>query len=395
MWCIVTLCVLVALSAGLPGCGESADTSPLAANPVGNSGSEAKPAVTDEQLLAKLDEVLDFTEQRYLDTRQHAAWQIVHGIMAFGQRFQVMHDGELVSALDYLLQGNPLTGWTLRPAEHGVLAVEEPGTKTGQGHHDQWLGYLSVCELKWDDPIVVGGQTYKIGDLVTQAQWECREGMECGWTLPGLSAFLPLDATWQANDGGEWNFERLVAMETAAELSSASCGGTHSLIGLSTVLNRYLASGRELSGAWADADEKIRESVRRAKAHQQPDGSFSSGYFDTASSTPDLKARINATGHTLEFVTLAATDEEFFNESDPWVKRAAHELCGMLEKTKDLDLECGALYHAARALQLYRIRLGDRLERESTAGADETPGREANVTENNTDAPPLPPDARS
>jgi hypothetical protein len=67
----------------------------------------------------------------------------------------------------------------------------------------------------------------------------------------------------------------------------------------------------------------------------------------------------------------------------------------MLEKTKDLDLECGALYHAARALQLYRIRLGDRLERESTAGADETPGREANITENNTDAPPLPPDARS
>ena len=40
----------------------------------------------------------------------------------------------------------------------------------------------------------------------------------------------------------------------------------------------------------------------------------------------------------------------------PWVTRAVMHLVGCFEKTQDFDLECGALYHAAHALELYRTR---------------------------------------
>ena len=35
---------------------------------------------------------------------------------------------------------------------------------------------------------------------------------------------------------------------------------------------------------------------------------------------------------------------------------AVYFLCGVFEKTKSIDLECGALYHAAHALARYRQR---------------------------------------
>ena len=45
---------------------------------------------TDEELQRQLDDVLDFTfEQRHLDLKQHAAWQILHGVLAYQQDWWV------------------------------------------------------------------------------------------------------------------------------------------------------------------------------------------------------------------------------------------------------------------------------------------------------------------
>ena len=41
---------------------------------------------------------------------------------------------------------------------------------------------------------------------------------------------------------------------------------------------------------------------------------------------------------------------------EPWVKRAVLHLVECFEKTQNFDLECGALYHAAHGLDLYRLR---------------------------------------
>ena len=70
--------------------------------------------------------------------------------------------------------------------------------------------------------------------------------------------------------------------------------------------------------------------------------------------SPDIRERLGCTGHVLEFVILASTDEEL---RQPWIRRAAGYLCDLLDKTRTIDRECGALYHAAHGLVLYRQRL--------------------------------------
>ena len=87
-----------------------------------------------------------------MNGRDHAAWQVVHGIEAFGRDLPIEHDGQVSSALDYLLAGGVLKGWMVRPGDKGVISIIEAGSKTGQGHPDQWLGYMSQCgDVKADD----------------------------------------------------------------------------------------------------------------------------------------------------------------------------------------------------------------------------------------------------
>jgi hypothetical protein len=316
------------------------------------------PLPSDEQLRERVDRAIEFTyTNRHLSTKDQAAWQIVHGALAYGRGFQIYHDGQLVPAIAYLLDGGSMRGWVLRKGDHGLEAVLEAGSKTGQGHEDQWLGYLSQCGLKLDEQIKAGGQTYTVRDLLTQAQWDIYDGMEATWTLMAATEYLPPDAEWTAKDGSTWNIPRIVAMETKQDLADSACGGTHRLYALTKAVNRHLDGGGTLeedpNGAWRQADKKIRDSVAAARAYQQPDGSFSTNYFSRAAASPEIDTRISTTGHVLEFLMVALDDEEL---QKPWVTRAVAHLVDCLEKTKDFDLECGALYHAAHALMLYRER---------------------------------------
>ena len=354
---------------------------PAAGGRVASATSAALPS--DAQLKQRLDDVITYTKnERRLDTNVQAAWQIVHGALVFGRDFQVTSNGKTVSALDYLLGGGELKGWTMRPGDHGVLAVVEAGTKTGQGHPDQWLGYLSQCGLKPDEPIKVGGRTYHISDLITQAQWDIHDGMEATWTLMAFCTYLPLDTQWKAKDKSTWTIDRIVAMEAKQDLGMSACGGSHRLYGLSVAVNRHLKEGGKLTGAWKEADKVIQDSIAKAREFQQPDGGFSTNFFSRAASSPDLALRINTTGHTLEFLTLALGDEEI---GKPWVKRAVNYLVDVLDRTKKADLECGSLYHAVHGLALYRLRqFGPPSKADQKAArtaADQTSGAAKNPSE--------------
>jgi len=334
-----------------PGCSSTGSDDSGQVTAAGEMTNVALP--DDESLKQTIDHVLDFTEKRYMSADQHAAWQVVHGIMAYGHGLRIRVGDELVPALDWVLNDGALRGWTMRKGNHGLKAVLEAGSKTGQGHEDQWLGYIAQCNIPWEQPIVVRGQTYQFGDLVTQAQWDIYDGMEASWTLIGLSTYLPLDAKWQAKDGSEWTIERILAMESAQDLSQSACGGSHRLVGMTYALNRHLAEGGQLTDGWQAAEEKIQKSIQSIKQYQQPDGSFSINYFDRAATSPDVAKRINTTGHQLELLAFALNDEQL---AEPWVTRAVVHLCKLFEQTREMPIECGSLYHAAHGLQLYRVR---------------------------------------
>jgi hypothetical protein len=363
---VCQMLLLLVVGLGAAGCHRPADQ----VEPVALPG--------DEELRERLDRAIAFTrDNRHLNIQDQAAWQIVHGTLAYGRDFLVYRDGQLTPALDYLLAGGPLRGWVLRKGDHGLEAVLEAGSKTGQGHEDQWLGYLSQCGLSPDESIVVNGQTYQVRDLITQAQWDIYDGMEATWTLMAFATYLPLDTEWTAKDGSTWTIPRIVDMESDQSLDESPCGGTHRMYALCVAMKRHRESGGSVTpggdGPWDKAQQKIDDAVDAARKFQQPDGSFSTNYFNRPGTSPDIAARLGATGHMLEFLTVALPDEEL---KQPWVTRAVVNLLDMLEVTQKADLECGALYHAAHALDLYRARrFGPRDA--ASAGEPESPDKPA------------------
>lgn len=334
--------------------------------------SEPKPQVvasaslpSDDELCQRIDEALDFTyEQRLLNTDDHAAWQVVHGILAFQKAYKISHNGEKVGALDYLLDGGRLTGWTMRigdeldPAtgRRGVKAVIEPGSKTGQGHPDQWLGYMSQCGIKPDRTVVVEGQELTVQDWIEQILWDIPNNPmnEYSWTVTALAMYLPTNYTWTASDGKTWSLDRLMQIEAEQDINSSACGGTHRLTGMAMALNQHIANGGKLEGGWKAADDKIQWAIAKAKELQNPDGSFSSNYFARPGKSPDLANEMGTTGHTAEFLTVALPEEKL---REPWVRAAIVRLTDVFHKTEDLPMECGALYHGAHGLLLYRERI--------------------------------------
>lgn len=349
------LLLVAACGPMLSGCSESpgqaahalAEGSIPAANP-------PAPALTgDDALRKRLDKVIELTAKRHMSPQVNNAWQIIHGMLAYGYDLQLNDNGKLVPGIEWLFDGGQMRGWQLVPGEKGLKDVEEPGSKSGEGHDDQWLGYFAQCGVPLDAKINVRGQEFTINDMVTQAEWDVREGMEATWTLMAFSVYLPLDTTWQARDGSKWSIERLLEIECNQDLSSSTCGGTHRMYGVASTLNRHLEEGGKLSGIWQLADEKVKRALVDAREYQQPDGGFSTNYFSRSSGAADIGLRLNTTGHVLEFVCLAATGDEL---RQPWVTRAVSYLCGLFEATADVPVECGGLYHAVHGLMLYRLR---------------------------------------
>jgi hypothetical protein len=303
-----------------------------------------------------IDEVLDYTrDHRQLNSQRHAAWQILHGVLAYGPNFEILHDGQSVKTVPWLFSGGRMTGWTVHRGEAGLKAELELGSAKGQGHEDQWLAVLSQCNLASDTKVRVGDTDFTLGDLVSQAMHDVFEGKECSWTLIGLSYFLDPDQEWTARDGQEWTLERIMQMEADQDLNTSACGGSHRLIGMQMALARYREKhpDKPLDGGWKAGHERIQQAIKTAQQFQQPSGSFSINYFARPSDSPDLAAHLGSTGHTLEFLSLSMTDEQL---RQPWMVKAVVHLCELFQKTKDLDLECGALYHAAHGLVLYRQR---------------------------------------
>ncbi len=209
-----------------------------------------------------------------------------------------------------------------------------------------------------DTSISAGGKSHRVSDLLNQAKHDIKAGQEATWTLMAMSTYLPINATWTAGDGTEWTLEKIVAMEAAADLAESACGGSHRLYGLTVAMNRYLAmtgqDASQLTGGWADAEARIQEAIERARLYQQPDGTFSTNFFERPSTSPDVFARIGSTGHTFEFLAMALEQDRLH---EPWITRAADALVTLLEQTADVPVECGGLYHAAHGLVLYRTRI--------------------------------------
>lgn len=321
---------------------------------------------TASELRDTIDRTLAHIEnERVMTLEQHAAWQLLHGVLAYGEKFEILAEGQKVNAVDWVFNGKPMKGWTINSTEHGLRAEIEAG-KLGQGHDDQWLAILSQWNVPITRPIRVAGKDYTLHDMVKRTMYDCFETKEASWTIIALSKHLrPLDQKWIATDKQEWTVERLVSMEAgpiyedeaAQELIlNSACGGTHRLIGLSIALNNFRAQfpDKELAGGWLAASKRIEWAVQRAAETQLPSGAFSIAFFFRPANSNNIDEHLAATGHILEFLSFALPKERL---EAKWIQRAAAYLCGLLDRTRHIDLECGGLYHAVHGLVLYREKV--------------------------------------
>ena len=356
------------------GCNSSANpsatattpTTPVSNNPATNTDSAALPA--DSEILRQIDEALEYTyDHRRLSVGQtandQAAWQIVHGALAFKREFLVSDGSRDVSAVDYILAGGKMKGLDLRRGDlldeatkrYGIATVIAED-KMGQGHADQWLGYLSDCRLPLDEPIVVEGEKHTIADYIDQAKLDVHKNttQEYTWTLMALTAYYPTDYVWKAGDGSEWTIAKLVDIELGQSLDSSACGGTHRMTALTMAFNRHVAAGKPVEGTWKKLQDRIAECVDQSRKLQNSDGSLSSNYFARPGKSADLAVCMGSAGHVMEFLATALDKDGL---QQPWVKRAVLDVCKTFRKTKPVDVECGALFHAAHGLVLYREKV--------------------------------------
>ncbi len=312
-----------------------------------------------ETILATLQSNL---EKRSLSAERNAAWQVIHGAVAYGDQLPLDLEGKTVPAIDFLLSGGAMNGWeisagpvlpiTKRP---GIVARVEAGSYIGQGHPDQWLGYFSQIPLTLDRKIIIEDQTLSLEDWARQAQWDVPKNpfKEYSWTLIALTNFFPNEVAWQASDRNTWTLEPLVRFEAQQDLGESACGGMHRLMGLAHAV-RYRKRHKGLfDEGWALAKKVVEAAVDSARRFQNSDGSFSTNYTSRAGNSSDLSSCISATGHTLEFLAYTL-DESELNQA--WMERATTRLCAMLKASERIDLECGGMYHALAGLKLYHSR---------------------------------------
>lgn len=238
----------------------------------------------------------------------------------------------------------------------GLRMEMQPTTKVGQGHRDQWLAIFSQCGLSTETELKSADHTFTIQDWLRQAEYDVPRNLELefSWSLIPLTTYHDTDYRWTARDGVEYSTEDLVQSELQQNLAGSVCGGTHRLIGLAMSLNKRKAEGKPIAGVWKEAELLLAQSIEAAKQNQNPDGSFSIAYLHRPGWSRDLGETLGTTGHVLEFLSFAASDQTL---SEPWVERSVRRLCQTLDQCQDVDMECGVLYHALHGLSEYQARI--------------------------------------
>ena len=205
-----------------------------------------------------------------------------------------------------------------------------------------------------DYPIIVSGKRMSVADLVQYEQLNCRPKSELTFRLIGLSHYLDSDETWKDKRGGPWDIPRLIREELAQPINGVTCGGTHRLMGFSYAVRRRQQSGRPVTGQWQRAQKYVSDYHRYTFRLQNRDGSFSTAYFRQRENRPDIKRRLETTGHILEWLVFSLPTDQL---DEPHTIRAVEYLADLMFKYRNTKLPVGPLGHAVRSLVLYEERV--------------------------------------
>lgn len=341
------------------------------------SGPMSKPATTEvtppapqppvpvvvepvDPLVKLATEAVEVSSRRYLTADMHTPWQIIHGLLAYRQDFQlkVKDSDKKVNALEWAGSGVTFQGESLfQRTPFGGRAHPFIQAYWFEGHPTQFMAYLTMCRLPVTHEFKTAqGEAITVQDIINNAKMEVTRDphVEMTWTLWALAHYLEPTAQWTNKNGEAWSMEELLRVELRNAIYDSPCGGTHSLFAIAYARNAHLMSNQPLRGVWLEADQKIQRFIAEAKALQNSDGSFSKHYFKGRDFSTDFNTRITSAGHMVEWLMVALPQSRL---SEPWVQNAVRCVATDLVNNRHQNAECGPLYHAVDGLQIYRERM--------------------------------------
>jgi hypothetical protein len=314
-------------------------------------------------LRARVRSVLKGYYRKPLNSRDHDAWEVMHGMLSYGIHSRILQNsprGEPITAVGWLCYNQPCKRFTLM----NVNSDGELRAKHGvglQGHMGQFLAMLAQCNVSPDYPIHVGKHQFTIHDLIDAEKKTCYPNSELTFKLIALQHYLDLNEKWVNDQGLEWDIPRLVREELAQPIRGAACGGTHRLAGLSLTVKARQRRGEPLDGEYARAAEFVRKYHNYAFRLQNRDGSLSTEWFRGRGDEDDKDRRIKTTGHILEWLCYSLSDEELRHQR---TIRAVAYLANLMYSNYDHEWEVGPRSHAIHALVLYDERVFRPLDKE-------------------------------
>ncbi|MEQ8208447.1 MAG: hypothetical protein RH917_01340 [Lacipirellulaceae bacterium] len=300
----------------------------------------------------KVRRVLAHYYNRPLDTKTRGPWELMHAMLSFEVHSRVLQNGpngEPITAVGWLCFNQPCRKRTLMYLnQDGDLRVRVGPAL--QGHQGQLLALLAQSRVKSNYPMKVEDKDLTIEDLIEVEKLTCYPRTELTFKLIGLMHYLPSDATWQNDQGYDWNFPRLIQEEMRQPIRGAACGGTHRLSGLTLAVKKRQQRGEPVDGMYAQADRFINKYQNYAYRLQNGDGSFSTEWFRGPGDEADIDRRLKTTGHILEWLLYAANEKELTY----WrTVKAVNYLANIMNANRNRDWEAGPLGHAIHALVLY------------------------------------------
>jgi hypothetical protein len=308
-------------------------------------------------LLALLEKSVEFQRQ-FPDTAQNRSpWGVMHTTLAWGSAGEVWIDDQPYNAIDALCHNQRLKGVQLLSVRGGLPhPLEGPGL---QGHPGQLLAILAQNQVPLDYPIRIGDQSFTVADLVKYEQQTCRSNLELTFKLLGLSHYLPVDATWTAEDGGAWSVERLLRLELRQPINGRqTCGGTHRLMAIHLAVAKRRADVGELDQTWSVAATYIDDYHAYAMSLFNPDGSFSTEWLERRAALVNPQRRVQTTGHVLEWLAVSLPDDQLQDER---LMGSFAYLSALLMVNIGESWAVGPRAHALRAMRIYRDRLAAQL----------------------------------
>jgi hypothetical protein len=282
-------------------------------------------------------------------TSERSPWAVMHAILPFGPDAELVYRNQRVNAIAWMCANRLCKTQTIFTATSKSFRPNVGGGV--QGHDGQFLAILAQSGVSSQYPLYVNQRQYTVADLVKFEMATCRPRSELTFKLIGLSYYLGTKQSWQSNDRQTWNVERLLSEEIKQPVNGAACGGTHRLMGIHFAVQQRKEDGQPINGQYAVAEKYIADYIDYAWSLQNPDGSFSTDWFERRAYDSDDERKVQTTGHILEWLIYASTSEELKNRK---VGAAIDFLISRIYDRKQHKWPIGPRSHALRAIELYR-----------------------------------------